>query len=218
MEKAWAKVEQMRKDGTAPEVDQYEEIIDGEMEAAKADFESMSKNDRVRYAARQFTRNKRQKALLESKTEAFLAENDLKPAPHTDVADPFKLYVPPEFTRQGPELSGMGMASVLRRQFDQTETLHGAAVQGLSVMSTWGAFGLAAFQLPFVINFFWSCFAGERVGANPWEATTLEWSAPSPPPHGNFLSEPVVACGPYEYSVPGEAEDYTMQSPPSTTA
>jgi len=112
----------------------------------------------------------------------------------------------------------MGMASVLRRQFDQTETLHGAAVQGLSVMSTWGAFGLAAFQLPFVFNFFWSMFAGERVGANPWNATTLEWSAPSPPPHGNFLSEPVVACGPYEYSVPGEAEDYTMQSPPPATA
>jgi len=108
MEKAWSKIEQMRKEGVAPEVDQYEEIIEAEMEPAKADFDAMSKNDRVRYASRQFTRNKRQKALLESKTEAFLAENELKLAPHTDVADPFKLYVPPEFTRQGPELSGMG--------------------------------------------------------------------------------------------------------------
>ena len=33
---------------------------------------------------------------------------------------------------------------------------------------------------------------------NPWEATTLEWSAPSPPGHGNFLTEPVVYRGPYE--------------------
>jgi heme/copper-type cytochrome/quinol oxidase subunit 1 len=29
------------------------------------------------------------------------------------------------------------------------------------------------------------------VDKNPWEATTLEWSAPSPPGHGNFLTEPI---------------------------
>lgn len=106
----------------------------------------------------------------------------------------------------------MGMAGVLRRQFDQTEQLHGAAVQGLSVMASWSAWMLGLAQIPFIINFFYSIFAGKKVGDNPWEATTLEWSAPSPPPHGNFIGTPVVSCGPYEYSVPGQSKDYCMQA------
>ncbi len=105
----------------------------------------------------------------------------------------------------------IGMAGVLRRQFDQTEQLHGAAVHGLTVMVSWSVWGLAISQIPFIINFFWSVFAGARVGANPWEATTLEWSAPSPPPHGNFETVPVVCCGPYEYSVPGQDRDFCPQ-------
>ena len=44
--------------------------------------------------------------------------------------------------------------------------------------------GLA--QIPFIINFFWSIKHGKKVNDNPWEATTLEWTAPRPPPHGNF--------------------------------
>jgi cytochrome c oxidase subunit 1 len=50
------------------------------------------------------------------------------------------------------------------------------------------------------------------VSANPWEATTLEWQAPSPPPHGNFETVPEVHRGPYEYSVPGHAKDFTPQN------
>jgi len=38
--------------------------------------------------------------------------------------------------------------------------------------------GLA--QIPFIINFFWSIKHGKKVNDNPWEATTLEWTAPSP--------------------------------------
>ena len=53
---------------------------------------------------------------------------------------------------------------------------------------------------------------GEKVSANPWDATTLEWTAPSPPPHGNFVTPPRVFRGPYEYSVPGDPTDFTMQS------
>ena len=49
---------------------------------------------------------------------------------------------------------------------------------------------------------------------NPWQATTLEWTAPSPPPHGNFTTPPVVYRGPYEYSLPGREKDYTMQTEP----
>src|SRR3712207_7003965 len=48
---------------------------------------------------------------------------------------------------------------------------------------------MALFQIPFVFNFFWSIRKGEVTDQNPWQATTLEWAAPSPPPHGNFRSE-----------------------------
>ena len=106
----------------------------------------------------------------------------------------------------------LGMAGVLRRQFDQTEQLHGAAAQGLTVMVSWSAWMLLISQIPFIFNFFWSIFRGEKVGANPWQATTIEWSAPSPPPHGNFATPPVVYCGPYEYSVPGRKEDFCPQT------
>ncbi|OWY71277.1 cytochrome C oxidase subunit I [cyanobacterium TDX16] len=104
-----------------------------------------------------------------------------------------------------------GMAGILRRQYDQSEQLHGASAQGLSVMVSWSAWMLAIAQLPFIINFFWSIRGGKKVGANPWEATTLEWAAPSPPPHGNFDKVPVVYCGPYEYSVPGKKTDFCPQ-------
>jgi cytochrome c oxidase subunit 1 len=75
-----------------------------------------------------------------------------------------------------------------------------------------GAWTLGLFQLPFIFNFFWSINKGEKVGPNPWEATTLEWSAPSPPPHGNFASPPSAYRGPYEYSVPGAKTDFVMQA------
>src|SRR3990170_4998338 len=47
----------------------------------------------------------------------------------------------------------------------------------------------------FNANFFWSLFAGKKAESNPWQANTLEWSAPSPPPHGNFIATPVVYRG-----------------------
>ena len=54
----------------------------------------------------------------------------------------------------------------------------------------------------------------KKVNDNPWEATTLEWTAPSPPPHGNFVHTPVAYRGPYEYSLPGRERDFTMQNEP----
>jgi len=67
-------------------------------------------------------------------------------------------------------------------------------------------------QIPFIINFFWSIKHGKKVESdNPWHATTLEWQTPTPPPHGNFVSEPVVYRGPYEYSAPGAKRDFVPQ-------
>ncbi len=77
------------------------------------------------------------------------------------------------------------------------------------------AFALAIVQIPFFINFFWSIVAGKKVQSNPWDATTLEWSAPSPPvAHGNFAAAPSAYRGPYEYSVPGAARDFSPQFEP----
>jgi len=62
------------------------------------------------------------------------------------------------------------------------------------------------------VNLIWSLKYGEKAEINPWEATTLEWTIPSPPPFDNFGGrEPVVYRGPYEYGVPGYAEDYQSQ-------
>ncbi|MEK6675260.1 MAG: cbb3-type cytochrome c oxidase subunit I [Planctomycetota bacterium] len=104
-----------------------------------------------------------------------------------------------------------GMAGVSRRLYDQTAYAHGEAIQSLARMSSWSAWCLGLAQLPFILNFFMSMFAGKKVKENPWDATTLEWAAPSPPPHGNFLTEPVVYRGPYEYSVPGNPRDFYPQ-------
>jgi len=76
---------------------------------------------------------------------------------------------------------------------------------------SWAAWIMGLAQIPFIINFFWSIKKGEKVGDNPWDATTIEWAAPSPPPHGNFAVAPEAYRGPYEYSVPGAAKDFVPQ-------
>jgi cytochrome c oxidase subunit 1 len=63
-----------------------------------------------------------------------------------------------------------------------------------------------------VINFFYSIFWGPKAPKNPWESNSLEWEAPSPPPHGNFETIPVVYRGPYEYSHPEVQQDYLPQT------
>jgi cytochrome c oxidase subunit I len=54
------------------------------------------------------------------------------------------------------------------------------------------AFCLGASFLLFFANIAWSWFNGERAGADPWNARTLEWSIPSPPPIYNFVTVPTV--------------------------
>ncbi|HEX4309466.1 MAG TPA: cbb3-type cytochrome c oxidase subunit I [Acidobacteriaceae bacterium] len=56
---------------------------------------------------------------------------------------------------------------------------------------TWSAFLLAAAQLIFLFNVFWSARRNQaQVGPNPWRATTLEWSP---------IAHPTVINGPYVY-------------------
>src|SRR5690606_1492716 len=82
----------------------------------------------------------------------------------------------------------------------------------LNLVTSASAWLLAIFQVPLIINLFLSVFYGRKVNSdNPRDATTLEWATPTPPPHGNFASEPVAYRGPYEYSVPGAPRDFTPQ-------
>ena len=68
-------------------------------------------------------------------------------------------------------------------------------------------------QLILITNFMVSIFKGKKCGRNPWNANGLEWTAPSPPGHGNFDVLPVVYRGPYEYSSPlSEDRDFLMQT------
>ena len=113
----------------------------------------------------------------------------------------------------------VGMAGVSRRLYDQTQYAYGEQVQGLTVMSSWSAWLLGLAQIFFIINFIWSLKKGEQVASdNPWEATTLEWATPTPPPHGNFLETPKVYRGPYEYSVSGSSTDFSPQYVPEEGA
>jgi cytochrome c oxidase subunit 1 len=110
----------------------------------------------------------------------------------------------------------LGVSGGLRRyaQFTEFEFLKG--LQPLHVFITFAAFITIAAQFIFVYNFFWSMRRGAAAGVNPWEATSLEWTIPSPPPHDNFGDvEPVVHHGPYEYGVPGAPNDYIMQNEPA---
>jgi len=70
-------------------------------------------------------------------------------------------------------------------------------------------------QILFYFNLILSPIRGIRAGDNPWEATTLEWTTASPPPHDNFAGiVPTVYRGPYEFAVPGAPNDFVMQTEP----
>ena len=124
-----------------------------------------------------------------------------------------------------------GMAGMLRRMSDgganysaAVNSRAGAEVIGglsdnimaLHVWILWAAIALGIAQIPFIINIFWSMKHGEKASDNPWHSTTLEWQTPTPPPHGNFAHVPHVYRGPYEYSAPGHATDFTPQNEPES--
>ncbi len=89
---------------------------------------------------------------------------------------------------------------------------HAANLLHLNKLMSHSAWLLGLFQVLFLINLIWSIKKGEKVGRNPWGATTLEWATPSPPvEHGNFDSEVVAYGDPYEYSVPGASRDFSPQ-------
>ncbi len=109
----------------------------------------------------------------------------------------------------------LGVGGMMRRIYNPTQYEFLQHLQWWNVLITYAAFALGLSQIFFVINFFWGLFAGKRAPANPWNANTLEWTAPSPPPHLNWGDRiPTVYRGPYEYSSPEVAEDWLPQNRP----
>jgi cytochrome c oxidase subunit I len=111
----------------------------------------------------------------------------------------------------------LGMAGQTRRYSQFTEVAYQQKLLPLQTFMTYAAFVTIAAQVIFVINLFWSMFKGPKASDNPWDATTLEWTTATPPPHDNFGGKtPVVNNGPYEYGVPGASKDFVMQTDPAT--
>jgi cytochrome c oxidase subunit 1 len=107
----------------------------------------------------------------------------------------------------------MGMAGAPRRYASHGNLEYAKSVMPMNRFISWVAFITIAAQLIFLANLIWSWAKGRKASVNPWEATSLEWTIPSPPPHDNFAGiEPEVHRGPYEFSVPGASKDYLMQT------
>ena len=118
MARAEEQVARMKRDGVEASLEVVQGLVDAAMPEAKQAYEAMSKNDRTRYAARRFSKERRDHAKVVSATELFIADTESRDP------DPLKTYVPPEFTRHGPELSGMG-TKLVNDPSDPAQVEHG---------------------------------------------------------------------------------------------
>jgi len=107
-----------------------------------------------------------------------------------------------------------GLAGMPRRYMDYSNWISFNQFDGLNRFISTVAIITFAVQLLFVFNFFYSIFKGRRVMTrNPWGATTLEWTAPIRPGHGNWPGEiPEVHRWPYDYAKDGR--DFIPQTEP----
>jgi cytochrome c oxidase subunit I len=83
----------------------------------------------------------------------------------------------------------LGMLGMPRRVFTYPDLPHWGT---LNMISTVGAFLLLVSVLVLLGNVAVTLRRGERAGANPWEAWTLEWATTSPPAPHNFEKVPPV--------------------------
>jgi cytochrome c oxidase subunit 1 len=106
----------------------------------------------------------------------------------------------------------LGVGGHMRRIYNPLQYEFLAPLQPINVFITISAIVLGFAQFVFVANFIWSLIAGKKADRNPWNANTLEWTAASPPPHGNYEAIPTVYRGPYEYNSPDSKEDWLPQN------
>ncbi|TDW99644.1 cytochrome c oxidase subunit I [Dinghuibacter silviterrae] len=107
-----------------------------------------------------------------------------------------------------------GLAGMPRRYMDYSNWVSFKQFAGLNEFISVVAIIVFAVQILFLFNFFYSIFKGRKVRTpNPWNATTLEWTTPIRPGHGNWPGEiPEVHRWAYDYGKDGR--DFIPQTEP----
>ncbi|HIF37708.1 MAG TPA: cytochrome c oxidase subunit I [Gemmatimonadetes bacterium] len=108
-------------------------------------------------------------------------------------------------------MHNLGVQGMMRRIYDPNQYEFLQSLQSTNTFISKSVFVFAGIQIIFAINFLWSMKKGKKSGDNPWDSNGLEWTCPSPPPHGNFAEVPIVYRGPYEYSHPDREQDFWPQ-------
>jgi cytochrome c oxidase subunit 1 len=109
----------------------------------------------------------------------------------------------------------MGLDGVPRRYYAFTEFPSMQRWLTVNTFITWAAIMSGLAQVAFLFNFVHSIFWGKKTVQNPWNANTLEWTAPIEHIHGNWAGEiPTVYRWPYDYSKPGADQDFIPQTVP----
>jgi cytochrome c oxidase subunit 1 len=83
----------------------------------------------------------------------------------------------------------LGLDGMPRRIYTYAE---GMGWDSSNLWATIGAFTIALGVLVFMYNVLYSRMRGKKATNDPWDARTLEWSIPSPPPEHNFDQIPHV--------------------------
>ncbi len=107
-----------------------------------------------------------------------------------------------------------GLAGMPRRYYDFTTWESFKMFGDLNQFISFVSIIVFLTQLLFIFNFFYSIFKGRKVTTqNPWGGTTLEWTAPIRPGHGNWVGEiPEVHRWAYDYAKDGR--DFIPQTEP----
>ncbi|MBK7098540.1 MAG: cbb3-type cytochrome c oxidase subunit I [Sphingobacteriales bacterium] len=105
-----------------------------------------------------------------------------------------------------------GMAGMPRRYLDKSMWVSFSQFHALDAMISVVTIIVFLAQILFVFNFFYSMYKGRRCRSmNPWGATTLEWTTPVNPGHGNWVGKiPEVKRWAYDYSKDGR--DFILQT------
>jgi cytochrome c oxidase subunit 1 len=100
----------------------------------------------------------------------------------------------------------IGMAGVPRRYYRFDTFASFSHFDDLNKFITVAAIATFAFQVLFVVNFFYSIWKGKKMTTlNPWGASTLEWTTAIHPVHGNWSGKiPTVHRWAYDYGKDGK--------------
>ena len=109
----------------------------------------------------------------------------------------------------------IGIAGFPRRYYSFTSFDTFSGFMDLNSLVTIAAILTFTAQFIFLFNFFYSIFRGKLAPANPWKSTTMEWTTPRFPKHGNWPGAiPKIFRWPYDYSKPGAKDDFIPQTTP----